>query len=173
MPPRAGRWGFARTAAVVEDAGGRRAAFATVAADRRTWQVIPALVLVLAFIALGLSQFRGEGPVAAVASERPSSPVATIAPTVSVAPTVSGGSAPPSVAPTAPVSPFPTDVPPSAVPTAVASPRPSARTTYTVKSGDTLYDIARTFGTTVAAIKALNGISDASRLHVGQVLLIP
>jgi LysM repeat protein len=172
MPARAGRWGFARTAALVEDAGGRRAAFATVAADRRTWQLIPALVLVMAFVALGLSQFRGEGPVAAISSDHPSA-AATIAPTISVAPTIPGGSAMPSVLPTAPVSPFPTDVPPTAVPTTVASPRPSARTTYTVKSGDTLYDIARKFGTTVAAIKELNDISDASRLHVGQVLLIP
>jgi spore germination protein len=42
-----------------------------------------------------------------------------------------------------------------------------------VKAGDTLYDIARRFGTTVSAIKDLNKISDASRLHLGQVLLIP
>ncbi len=43
---------------------------------------------------------------------------------------------------------------------------------YTVVSGDTLWQIARRFGTTVSAIKSLNGLtSDA--LSIGQVLRIP
>ena len=43
---------------------------------------------------------------------------------------------------------------------------------YTVRSGDTLWVLAQRFGTTVAAIKSLNGLtSDA--LRIGQVLLIP
>ena len=49
---------------------------------------------------------------------------------------------------------------------------PEADVTYTVQEGDTLYDIARTFETTVAAIKELNGLT-SNTLHVGQVLLIP
>lgn len=43
---------------------------------------------------------------------------------------------------------------------------------YTVRSGDTLWLLSRRFGTTVDAIKSLNGLtSDA--LSIGQVLLIP
>jgi LysM repeat protein len=41
-----------------------------------------------------------------------------------------------------------------------------------VKSGDSLYSIAGRFGTTVNAIKALNGLT-SNTLRVGQKLLIP
>ncbi len=44
--------------------------------------------------------------------------------------------------------------------------------TYTVKSGDTLFKIATQFKTTVAAIQQLNGLS-GSLIYVGQVLKIP
>lgn len=40
--------------------------------------------------------------------------------------------------------------------------------TYTVKSGDTLYSIARRNGTTVKKLCQINGISQNSKLHVGQ-----
>ncbi|HEY8377014.1 MAG TPA: DUF5715 family protein [Nannocystis sp.] len=43
---------------------------------------------------------------------------------------------------------------------------------YTVKRGDSLWDIARRFGTTVEAIKAENGLQ-SSRVVAGQVLRIP
>ena len=43
---------------------------------------------------------------------------------------------------------------------------------YTVKRGDSLWDIARRFGTTVEAIQAENGLR-TSRVVVGQVLRIP
>ena len=45
--------------------------------------------------------------------------------------------------------------------------------TTTVKSGDTLATIANRYGTTVAAIAALNNISNINNLRVGQVLVIP
>lgn len=45
--------------------------------------------------------------------------------------------------------------------------------TYTVVAGDTLSGIAERFGTTVEAIASLNGITDPSRISVGQVLRIP
>lgn len=45
-------------------------------------------------------------------------------------------------------------------------------TTYTVVSGDTLWSIAQRFGTTVNAIKALNGLED-SAITSGQVLRLP
>lgn len=43
---------------------------------------------------------------------------------------------------------------------------------YTVRSGDTLWLIARSYGTTVDAIKSLNGLS-SDLLNIGQVLRIP
>ncbi len=44
--------------------------------------------------------------------------------------------------------------------------------TYTVKSGDTLYAIARRYNTTVDAIKSLNNLT-SNTLSIGQVLQIP
>jgi LysM repeat protein len=41
-----------------------------------------------------------------------------------------------------------------------------------VQSGDTLWLLAQRFGTTVDAIKQLNGLTD-DRLSIGQVLKIP
>lgn len=62
-----------------------------------------------------------------------------------------------------------------AAPTAKPSPSttvPPAGRTYTVKSGDTLSGIAAQFGTTVKAIKDLNGLT-SNIIHPGQVLKIP
>jgi LysM repeat protein len=46
-------------------------------------------------------------------------------------------------------------------------------TYYTVRRGDTMYSIARRYGTTVQAIAQANGIVNPSRIYVGQVLCIP
>ena len=43
---------------------------------------------------------------------------------------------------------------------------------YTVRAGDTLWLISRRFGTTVDAIKGLNGLT-SDVLNIGQVLRIP
>jgi LysM repeat protein len=67
----------------------------------------------------------------------------------------------------------PTAVPPTAAPVPTTSPSSGATTTtYTVRRGDTLYSIARRYGTTVEAIAAANGIANPSRIRVGQVLKI-
>lgn len=44
---------------------------------------------------------------------------------------------------------------------------------YVVQKGDTLSSIAAQFGTTVSAIQQANGIKNADRIYVGQVLWIP
>ncbi|WP_214746772.1 LysM peptidoglycan-binding domain-containing protein [Exiguobacterium sp. s189] len=49
----------------------------------------------------------------------------------------------------------------------------STNKTYTVKSGDTLYSIARTYGVTVSALAAANNITNYSLIYVRQVLIIP
>ena len=43
---------------------------------------------------------------------------------------------------------------------------------YTVKKGDTLYDISRRFGVPVSRIEADNGISDLRDLAIGEDLII-
>ncbi|MBI4917862.1 MAG: LysM peptidoglycan-binding domain-containing protein [Acidobacteria bacterium] len=56
-----------------------------------------------------------------------------------------------------------------------SSPKPSSQTAkngrYVVRRGDTLFSIARRFGTTVAAIQEKNDI-DGSKIHPGDVLLV-
>jgi LysM repeat protein len=42
--------------------------------------------------------------------------------------------------------------------------------TYTIRAGDTLFSIARKFETDVAALSALNGISNPAHIYVGQEL---
>lgn len=48
----------------------------------------------------------------------------------------------------------------------------NVQNTYTVQSGDTLYQIAQRFGTTVDALKSANNLT-SNTLRVGQVLKIP
>jgi LysM repeat protein len=80
---------------------------------------------------------------------------------------------------------LPTPIPLTTAPaTAVstAAPAPTAASpsstaggevTYVVQRGDTLYSIARRYGTTVQAIAVRNGIANPSLIRVGQTLTIP
>ena len=52
----------------------------------------------------------------------------------------------------------------------VSSPNPS--NTYTVKSGDSLYSIAKKYGITVDALKSANG-KTSNLLSIGEILVIP
>jgi LysM repeat protein len=162
------RWAVARTTPVVDVGVGLGAAVSGLLADRRAWQAIPAIVLAVALVAVALSGLGRDEPLTgAVASSTPTLvPAPTRSPRPTPVPTRRPSATP---EPTGTPAPTPT-VAPTPVPT--ATPAPTARTSYRVKSGDTLYGIAGSFGTTVAAIMQLNGLT-SSALHVGQVLLIP
>lgn len=56
------------------------------------------------------------------------------------------------------------------IPSASSTPAPYFK--YIVRSGDTLWQLAQRYGTTVSEIKNLNGLS-SDNLSIGQVLLIP
>ena len=63
---------------------------------------------------------------------------------------------------------------PTNTPSAPTSTVPAGTKVHVVGAGDTLYGIARLYGTTVDAIMAANGFSDRSKvLHVGDRLIIP
>jgi LysM repeat protein len=49
---------------------------------------------------------------------------------------------------------------------------PAPATTYTVVARDTLSGIAARFGTTTRNLMSINGIADANRIRIGQVLTI-
>jgi LysM repeat protein len=49
----------------------------------------------------------------------------------------------------------------------------AAGSVYKVRAGDTMWDIARAFGTSVAALRRINYIERGSRIYVGQSLKIP
>ena len=170
---RATRWGLARTTTVIVDPGGIRTRVLGVALDRRRWPAIPAVLLVVTLFILAVTGLRGVLPatgvgatpsalpatqVAVVVTQAP--PVLTLPPTGSVEPTTAAS---PTVAPT---------TAPSPTPRPTATPKPTFRT-YVVKSGDTLIGIASRFHVSWQALAALNHIADPSKLHVGQVLLIP
>jgi LysM repeat protein/Tfp pilus assembly protein PilO len=67
--------------------------------------------------------------------------------------------------------PSPTSTAPLPLPSATPT-SPSQPTIYVVRQGDTLYSIARRYGTTVQAIMAANGLTNYN-IYVGQQLHIP
>lgn len=50
---------------------------------------------------------------------------------------------------------------------------PAGSFPYTVRQGDTLYNIAKTFETSVSRLQELNSIGDINRINTGDVLCIP
>lgn len=55
----------------------------------------------------------------------------------------------------------------------LASPAAAGPSTHTVVAGDTLWDIARTYGTTVAALQQANGLIGSSVIVLGRTLALP
>jgi peptidoglycan/xylan/chitin deacetylase (PgdA/CDA1 family) len=59
-------------------------------------------------------------------------------------------------------------------PAGTATATPTVETfAYTVVQGDTLFSLARRYGTTVEVLQALNGIDDPGQLRAGSVIRIP
>jgi LysM repeat protein len=174
-------WGWVRTTPVVEGRLGLGASVAALLGDRRRWQVVPALVLVVALLALGFSNLGRGGPATTAAPTEPAVASVAVQPTpgtpvpATPAPSPLATQSPPATepppSPSAPSSPSPAPTP-RATASPTARPTQAAGTTYVVKSGDSLYAIAGRFGTTVNAIKTLNGLT-SNTLRVGQKLLIP
>ena len=136
--------------------------------DRAMSQVALVGLMVVAFLAVAFARFSGPESAAVAASPTPTAARSatpttrtTPRPTITAAPAVV-----PSPSAAVPASPAPS----GAVEAATATPGPTQ--TYVVKSGDTLYGIASVHGTTVQAIKNLNGLTDNS-LKVGQKLKLP
>jgi murein DD-endopeptidase MepM/ murein hydrolase activator NlpD len=75
------------------------------------------------------------------------------------------------LAPDAAIRPTPVSYEPPA--TRAPAPLKSAAGTHTVGAGDTLYSIARRYGTTVSQMVSLNGLPSAEAIHVGQTLRLP
>lgn len=77
-----------------------------------------------------------------------------------------------------PATPVPAPLPPPApvagtpAPTPVAPTAPATGTPYTIQAGDSLWGIARDNGTTVEAIKQLNGLT-SDTIVAGKTLMIP
>jgi LysM repeat protein len=54
-----------------------------------------------------------------------------------------------------------------------APPAAASGTEYTIQSGDSLWSLARRFGTTVDAIAEANGISNPAYVRIGDTIIIP
>jgi LysM repeat protein len=167
------RWSLVRTTPVLLDQRRVPVQLGSLARDRRSPQLMLGGIMVLAFLALVATRL--SGPTTPAAADGTASPRAspTAAATSTPRPTARRtATPPPSIAPTGsvvPVTPAPTAAP-TVAPT--RTPPPATRS-YTVRAGDTLYAIAIRFGTTVQAIRDLNGLGGSSNLHIGQVLRIP
>lgn len=61
----------------------------------------------------------------------------------------------------------------TATPAPTSTPQPGGESTYVVRAGDTLYAIARRFGTNVPTLVGMNNISNPNLIYVGQVLNVP
>jgi len=98
----------------------------------------------------------------------------TAVPTSTHTPTPTGTLAPTSTPTATPTGTLPA---PTATPTKTATPTatlpPGQTVTYKVKTGDTLYSIARKFGVSIQALMAANHIANPNYIRVGQILIIP
>lgn len=91
---------------------------------------------------------------------------------VAVVATACGGSGSATSTPTPTATASPTATVAAGPPVVTATPAATPQT-YVIETGDTLFDIAASFGVTVEALTTANGIEDPTLLQIGQVLVIP
>jgi nucleoid-associated protein YgaU len=151
------RWSIVRTVPVLLDGGRLSSTLTSVGRLRAQPQLILVALLLVAFVAIAAARLSGGGP-ATPGGAQPRGSAVAIVPGPSVVPSAESE---PSAVPSA-ATPSPT------LPTTAESTR-----TYKVKRGDTLYVIARRFGTTVSTIQRLNHLGNSTTLHAGQVLKLP
>jgi LysM repeat protein len=172
---------LARMTPVILDHGRFDLRLPALRADRPTGQAALVAVLAIAFVAILLARPAGDsGAVVEPGSNGAASAGASIAAATDAA-VASPSTVPASEAPeetdrpvTSEQPAIQSDAPASAAPSLAASSEPAASgETYRVKSGDTLSAIAARFGTTTGVLVRLNGITDPSKLKVGQVLKLP
>ena len=160
---------IARTTPVVLDHGRIAIDMPAFRSDPPVWQAILIGILAIAFAAIVLTRVTdgGSSGAATGASHVPGQSV-----TASAAATGAGASQDAATAgPSGALDPTPGSGA-SAGPSDPGASAPATQT-YKVKAGDTLVGIAAKFGTTPKAIATLNGISDPTSLHAGQILKIP
>jgi LysM repeat protein len=151
-------WPISRTAPVVLEAARPSLRSLPGVPDRLSGQLVLAILMVTAFVAVVLARTSSPGP---AASAVPSPPVVVVTASPTVRPTLRPtSSASASSSPSLPASASP----------AAAAPTPK---TYKVARGDTLLKIAQRFGVSVRALQEANGLADPSLLRIGQVLTIP
>lgn len=163
---------IARMTPVILDHGRFDLRVPALRADRVFGQAILVVVLGIALTAILLPRLSGDGGAAGAIGASDAPAAREPAPTkVAVAsPTAETTEPPEAVSSTRPDA--PAGASPAASPGATAEPSTSGAT-YKVKSGDTLSAIAARFDTTVRVLVDLNGITDPSRLRIGQVLKLP
>jgi LysM repeat protein len=171
------RWPVPRTVATVLDAGRGSLDIGSVAREPATSQVLLVLLALVAFGVLIAVRLGGGAPARVAADASPPASIQAFGPHETPAATA-GPSRPPlaSSTPVAPATPPPTPTPSSSTPAPSVAATPSASATtrpYRVRAGDTLFAIAVRFHTTVAELQTLNGISNPSRIQIGQEILVP
>jgi LysM repeat protein len=164
---------IARMTPVILDHGRFDVRFPALRADRVSGQAVLVGVLGIALTAILVA--RPSGDAGAGGTERSVAPGASEPVPTDVA--AASDSAAPEVTDAVPTAepaatPAPSASTPAASPIAGTEPSTSGAT-YTVKSGDNLSAIAARFGTSVRVLVDLNGISDPSRIRIGQVLKLP
>jgi len=162
------RWSIARTTSSVLDPATRLESLANRLSGTLA-QAILGGALFVALIAMARGQFIPGGGTPAATSSPSSSPAASLIAAASPSAEPSQASQAPSPEPT----PIVTPIPATPAPTPLVTPAPTGSSIYTVRSGDTLWDLAVRFNTTVKALQTLNGIGPNDALHIGQKLKIP
>ena len=129
------------------------------------WILAIALLLPLAIVGLSVTEIpQPWNPTRVMAGDAQSADLVR-------RPASSEAAPPPTLAPPTPtpIPPTPTPLPPTPGP----SPTPRGQTTYVVKPGDELRNIAAQHGVSIASILAANEVPNPDSLRVGQTLTIP